>query len=134
MSEDTAWKCYLLATIGDERKQKTYVGVTPNLDRRLRQHNGEITGGAAATKGLQWERICHVRGFPDSRAALQFEWRWKQISRKYFGGITSPLKRRLTALQELLALDRPTTAAVPDSEYPTPLEVIMETGREMPVL
>jgi structure-specific endonuclease subunit SLX1 len=110
---------------------KTYVGVTPDLDRRLRQHNGGLSGGAAATAGRTWERVCHVRGFPDSRAALQFEWRWKQISRRCNGG---PLERRLRALQELLALDRPTTAALPYAEYATPLEVVMETGRELPAL
>ena len=128
------WKCYLLVTLSPESKQKTYVGVTPDLDRRLRQHNGEMSGGAAATRGHRWERICHVRGFPDIRAALQFEWRWKQISRKYMGSVQQPLRRRLVALQELLALDRPTTTAVPYAAYATPPEVIMETGRELPSL
>jgi hypothetical protein len=40
----------------------------------------------------------------------------------------------MKALQELLALDKPTSAAVPYCEYSQPLEVIMETDREMPVL
>ena len=122
------WKCYLLAT---RSGHKTYVGVTPDLDRRLQQHNGQRAGGAKATAGHVWERVCHVKGFPDHRAVLQFEWRWKQISRRKEGG---PLERRWRGLQELLSLDRPTSAAVPYSEYATPLEVIMETDREMPVL
>ena len=117
------WKCYLLAT-SDGGSQKTYVGITPDLDRRLAQHNGEQSGGAKATHGRTWERICHVTGFPDHRAALQFEWRWKQISRRLTG---SPVERRFEALQLLLGLDRPTTAAVPYTEYLTPLEVVMET-------
>lgn len=124
------WKCYLLET-NDGGSQKTYVGVTPDLDRRLRQHNGLLSGGAKATHGRQWERICHVAGFPDHTSVLQFEWRWKQLSRKLLG---PPLERRLKALQELLALDRPTTAAQPYSEYPEPLEVIVETERPLPVL
>ena len=122
------WKCYFLATIGSS--PKTYIGITPDLDRRLNQHNGLQSGGAMATKGRQWERICHVKGFPDHRAALQFEWRWKQISRRCIG---TPNERRFKALQELLALDRPTTAAVDYSEYERPLEVVIETG-ELPVL
>lgn len=130
------WKCYLLGTTDptahDGGRPKTYVGVTPDLDRRLRQHNGEIAGGAVATRGGSWERICHVRGFPDKRAALQFEWRWKQITRKYRGG--EPLQRRLKALQELLALDKPTTAAVPYADYDVPIEVVMETEGDVPVL
>ena len=116
------WKFYLLAT-ADGGSQKTYVGITPDLDRRLAQHNGEQSGGAKATHGRAWERICHVTGFPDHRAALQFEWRWKQISRRLTG---SPVDRRFEALQLLLGLDRPTTAAVPYSEYPAFPEVIME--------
>ena len=121
------WNCYLLATEGGK---KTYVGITPDLDRRLRQHNGEIAGGAKATHGHQWERLCHVRGFPDHTAALQFEWRWKQISRRLDG---NPLERRFRALQTLLALDRPTSAAIPYEEYAAPLEVVMEKG-DVPAL
>ena len=121
------WKCYLLAT-ADGGSQKTYVGITPDLDRRLAQHNGEQSGGAKATHGRTWERICHVTGFPDHRAALQFEWRWKQISRRLTG---SPVDRRFEALQLLLGLDRPTTAAVPYSEYPAFPEVIMEKNNNV---
>lgn len=126
------WKCYLLAT-NDGGSQKTYVGVTPDLDRRLRQHNGLLSGGAKATHGRQWERICHVAGFPDHTSVLQFEWRWKQLSRPPRAS-GPPLERRLKALQELLALDRPTTAAQPYSEYPEPLEVLIETERQLPTL
>ena len=65
----------------------TYVGATVDLNRRLRQHNKEIKGGAHATgikvaQGETWIRAAHVSGFPDWQAALQFEWRWKQLSRK----------------------------------------------------
>ena len=125
----TEWKCYCLAT-SDSGSPKTYIGITPDLDRRLRQHNGLQSGGAKATTGRQWERICHVKGFPDHTAALQFEWRWKQISRKYISkSELTPLDRRFHALQELLSLDRPTTAAIPYSDYQTFPEVIMETSR-----
>lgn len=128
MSESVPWKCYLLATC-DGANKKTYVGITPDLDRRLSQHNGLQAGGAKATHGRTWRRICHVHGFPDHRAALQFEWRWKQISR---GLVGTPLERRFQALQSLLGLDRPTTAAVPYDEYPAPLEVVMESDIDAP--
>jgi predicted GIY-YIG superfamily endonuclease len=124
------WKCYCLATC-DGRSPKTYIGVTPDLERRLKQHNGLQSGGAKATSGRQWERICHVKGFPDHIAALQFEWRWKQISRRCLG---SPLERRMKALQELLSFERPTTAAANYSSYETPPEVVIETSRPLPAL
>ena len=109
--------------------KSTYVGATVDLDKRLRQHNKEIKGGAVATsnkvvKGEQWTRVCHVAGFPTWVAALQFEWRWKQLSRKLPAKML-PLDRRMQALTQLLALDRPTSKAVPYSEWPSKPEVIM---------
>lgn len=108
----------------------TYVGATVNLERRLRQHNKEIKGGAYATgakvsKGETWIRAAHVEGFPDWQAALQFEWRWKQLTRKITISI-HPLHRRMVALKELLKLERPTSKAKPYSEWPEPPKVILE--------
>lgn len=109
----------------------TYVGATVDLDRRLRQHNGEIGGGAVATtskvnNGGIWIRACHVEGFPDWKAALQFEWRWKQISRRFSDKKLKPIEKRMKALKMLLALDRPTTKAVAYSEWPAPPNIILE--------
>ena len=109
----------------------TYVGATMNLDRRLRQHNKEIKGGAHATgarvsRGETWRRHCYVSGFPDWSAALQFEWRWKQLSRKITSRKMTAVERRMQALQELLAMERPTTKAMAYSEWPAPPEVHVE--------
>ena len=108
----------------------TYIGATVDLDRRLRQHNKEITGGAHATgakvsKGQTWIRVAHVEGFPDWQAALQFEWRWKQLSRKLSPSM-HPLQRRMIALKNLLALERPTSKAKSYEEWDTPPKVIIE--------
>ena len=108
----------------------TYVGATVDLNRRLRQHNKEIKGGANATgvkvaQGETWTRAAHVSGFPDWPAALQFEWRWKQISRKY-GVNINPLEKRMKALKDLLALERPTSKAIAYTEWPAPPEVHCE--------
>jgi predicted GIY-YIG superfamily endonuclease len=121
---------YLLVATGGA----TYVGATVDLHHRLRQHNKEIKGGAAATSakvaaGEKWTRACHVAGFPDWRAALQFEWRWKQISRQMLKGETSrlkPLERRAAALKRLLSLDRATSAAQPYSEWTVKPQVNVE--------
>ena len=108
----------------------TYVGATVDLNRRLRQHNKEIKGGAHATgskveKGENWVRACHVAGFPNWPSALQFEWRWKQISRKLPQKMY-PLERRMTALKQLLALERPTSKAMAYTEWPSPPQVNIE--------
>lgn len=101
----------------------TYVGATVDLDRRLRQHNKEIQGGARATgaqvaKGLIWKRHCFVSGFPDWTAALQFEWRWKQLSRKRTE--KKPIDRRMAALDQLLTFEKSTEKAVPFELWSTP--------------
>jgi structure-specific endonuclease subunit SLX1 len=108
----------------------TYVGATIDLEHRLRQHNKEIKGGAFATsakvnKGETWIRACHVEGFPDWQAALQFEWRWKHLSRQLSNKL-KPLERRMIALQQLLSLERPTTKAKAYSEWEKPPNVIIE--------
>jgi len=99
----------------------TYVGATVDLERRLRQHNKEIKGGAFITgskveKGIIWIRAVHIEGFPDWQAALQFEWRWKQLTRKQ-NSHQLPLLRRLKALKELIMMDKPTTKAKLYSEW-----------------
>ena len=109
----------------------TYVGATVDLDRRLRQHNKEIKGGAVSTgarvaKGETWIRAAHVEGFPDWQAALQFEWRWKQITRKNYVKGVHPLHTRMTALKQLLELERPTSKAKAYSEWVEPPKVILE--------
>ncbi len=108
----------------------TYVGATVDLDHRLRQHNKELAGGARATsmrveRGEQWRRHCYVSGFPDWKAALQFEWRWKQISRKLALSL-KPIERRMQALHTLLGLERPTTKSTPYCEWESPPSIIME--------
>lgn len=105
----------------------TYIGATIDVERRLRQHNKEIKGGAHATgtkvaKGESWSRICYVQGFPDWTAALQFEWRWKQLSRK-FPSKMQPLERRMMALKQLLEFERPTTKAIAYSEWSVEPEI-----------
>jgi predicted GIY-YIG superfamily endonuclease len=108
----------------------TYVGATIDLEKRLRQHNKEIKGGAHATsikveKGQTWTRRCYVEGFPDWKAALQFEWAWKYYSRKLPKKMF-PLERRKMALEQLLQLERPTSKSIPYSEWDTPPNVIWE--------
>lgn len=119
---------YLL--LSTPNRDSTYVGATVDLKRRLRQHNKEIKGGAYATgakvaNGEIWIRACYVEGFPDWQAALQFEWRWKQLTRK-ITKFTNPLERRMLALKQLLALDRPTSKAKLYSEWEQPPIVILE--------
>ena len=113
----------------------TYVGATVDLEHRLRQHKNELKGGARATttkvkQGKTWQRACHIANFPDWKSDLQFEWRWKQLSRKLPKDMY-PLKRRMTALNELLSLEKSTSNAIPYQEWIVPIKVNIEIDEAM---
>ena len=105
--------CYLLYIPGTNR---TYIGATNDPAHRLRQHNGELAGGAKATKGKQWTQAFYVSGFPDWSNTLQFEWSWKRQSRNQPG-----LNGKILGLKKLLALNRATTTATPYSLWSNPV-------------
>jgi structure-specific endonuclease subunit SLX1 len=118
-------KEFFVYLLESSTKSATYVGATVNLERRLRQHNKEISGGAHATgakvaRGETWRRACHITGFPTWQAALQFEWRFKQLTRRERSDVNqTPLERRQAALQKLLNLKQSTSKAVPYAEWPS---------------
>lgn len=109
--------CYLLFS-----GRQTYIGATVDPDRRLRQHNGEITGGARRTHGLSWQRACYVSGFPTWNAALQFEWAWKRHGRG-----KPRLEGKLEALWNLLHTERSTGNALPFRFWSRPLSIVFNT-------
>ena len=79
---------YVCYCISSTTTSKTYVGVTNNLERRLRQHNGEIKGGAKYTSsGGPWTLAMLVGPFGTYQHALHFEWHWKHIPPKKLTGI-----------------------------------------------
>ena len=109
----------------------TYIGATVNLERRIRQHNKEIKGGATATSnkvlnGEVWSYVCYVENFPTYNEALKFELRWKQISRilQKKNPKQKPREKRLEALKMLLELDKPTSKAMLYSDYETQPNVV----------
>lgn len=101
--------CYFLVCPGTAR---TYIGVTNDLKRRLRQHNGEISGGAkyttatsAATPATaRWKPVMVVGGFETRADALRFEWKAKRSrDRRVISGV----RRRADRLVDLVR-DHPT--------------------------
>lgn len=118
-------KEFFVYLLESSSKRTTYVGATVNLERRLRQHNKELSGGAHATgakvaRGETWRRACHVTGFPTWQAALQFEWRFKQLTRREPSSVKqTPLERRQAALQKLLSFPQSTSRAIPYAAWPS---------------
>ncbi|KAL9424351.1 hypothetical protein AB3S75_036270 [Citrus x aurantiifolia] len=80
-SNSRSWSVYLI--ISTNPPIKTYVGTTTNFPRRLKQHNGELRGGAKASQaGRPWISACIIQGFHDQSDACEFESKWKCISRR----------------------------------------------------
>lgn len=67
------WNLYLIVN-----GSYTYVGITNDLKKRIRQHNGEIKGGAKYTKdrGPGWNYALIVSGLTKS-SAYSFEYKVK---------------------------------------------------------
>ena len=106
------WVCYLLLSVDSN---KTYVGATDNLYRRLCDHNGinGVSKGARATKGEQWIPVLFVSGFPNKIACLSFESGVRRVvrrkARKQYKVKQNylPIQRRIVAIYNLLYLGSP---------------------------
>ena len=99
--------CYFLRSLKPNCQNRTYIGSTNNIKRRLRQHNGIIKGGAKATQNFRpYEIFCIVAGFDDKINALRHEWMFKhpngrrQCANLYYG-----LQGRLRGINDLLYSD-----------------------------
>jgi predicted GIY-YIG superfamily endonuclease len=111
--------CYILSS---NDSSKTYVGITNNMDRRLRQHNGELVGGAKYTNiGRPWRISAIITGFENHQQVLQFEWALKYMTktikrykisenkyRKYF----TPTQVRGKALVKLINKEKWTSNSI----------------------
>ena len=107
---------YLLTSLDPVCTQSSYIGYTTDPERRIRQHNGELTSGAQRTKrrGRPWKMELCVLGFANKHAALRFEWQWQHPveacshmkSRfnaiRRFIGFQYAYKARIGVLHELL--------------------------------
>lgn len=77
-SDSPHWVVYLLRCADNS----LYCGITNNLDKRLRQHNGEIVGGAKYTKTRQPCSVVYVEEAINRSQASQREYQLKKMSKK----------------------------------------------------
>lgn len=82
--QNHGYMCYILKSAVSNR---TYIGYTVDFNHRIRQHNGELVGGAKRTRRFRpWYPICIIYGFYDSSTALRFEYRLQHSSPKRKAG------------------------------------------------
>ena len=115
--DNDKWSCYII-----NNKYFTYVGVSNDVHKRLRAHNGEISGGAKYTtgKGPGWEHMCVIHGFPTKIESMQFEWALKHVPPRNAGGPENRIKK----LAILLNKDRWTSKAPLAKSMPLVIEWI----------
>jgi predicted GIY-YIG superfamily endonuclease len=93
---------YVIYVLINTIHKKTYIGITNKPDRRIRQHNGELVGGARYTTSNKGEGKWVFYGFirnVNKSIALSLEKKIKIRSKKLSG---SPIDRRMNAIESLL--------------------------------
>lgn len=74
---DIVWHVYIIQCADGS----LYTGVAVDLGRRLRQHNGELTGGARYTAGRRPVQLLWSEVSPDQGAAQRRESGIKKLTR-----------------------------------------------------
>lgn len=99
MSE--SFYCYLITSDNN----RTYIGITNDLTKRLDMHNKKLKGGAKSTSsGTNWKYHLVVGQF-DKKDAMRFEWYWKhQHDGQKWIKTKSGLDNKKMRLTELLSV------------------------------
>ena len=71
------WYLYMVQTASGH----LYTGISTDPMRRLRQHRGEITGGAKALRGKGPLQLVYQQPLADKSAAAKAEYQLKQLPR-----------------------------------------------------
>lgn len=116
---------YVYWIVSDNKS--SYIGATVDPRRRLRQHNGELVGGASRTRGKLWHFHRVIRGFRTWKEALQAEWALKYYSRRCRGIAT-----REAAFDRVLSMTRWTSNSPLASEVPLDVECLPTQYGEPP--
>lgn len=108
-------KCkYFIYLLKSETASRTYIGYSVNVFRRLKQHNGILSGGAKKTqKGRPWKLIMFVSGFNYEKTAYQYEF---CIQHPPKGTKRRGILNQMKIMKRLLRKDKICKTAPPNKE------------------
>lgn len=75
---EPGWFLYMVRTFSGH----IYTGISTDPERRLRQHNGELAGGAKALRGQRPVALLYQQLYPCRSSASKAEYQLKQLSRQ----------------------------------------------------
>lgn len=90
------WYIYIVVCCDDS----FYCGITTNLEKRLKQHNGLIKGGAKYTRSRRPCRYVYTKKASDRSDASKKEYQIKQLNRSKKKELINQEKLRLQQVQE----------------------------------
>jgi predicted GIY-YIG superfamily endonuclease len=109
-------KYYNYILYNKEDLNKTYVGMTNNIKRRIRQHNGLLVGGAKYTSKYSptnWNYLLILEGCPDNINSFQCEWRFKYPNNnRKKSGKKDPVNKLNSIINLLLTADKWTNSSI----------------------
>jgi putative endonuclease len=107
----TPWFVYMVRTAAGA----LYTGISTQPERRLRQHSGELTGGAKALKGKGPLQLAFTYVMPCRSSASKLEYQLKQWTKKDKELLLKQEAKQLNLLQQLSGESRIGTK--PASDY-----------------
>lgn len=75
---ESGWFLYLVRT----RSGNIYTGISTDPERRLRQHNGDLSGGAKSLRGQRPIQLLYQQPYPCRSSASKAEYQFKQLSKR----------------------------------------------------
>jgi predicted GIY-YIG superfamily endonuclease len=94
---------WILYLIYSTKLRRSYLGITTDLERRIRQHRGEIRGGARATRAAtDWEPIVAIQGFTNRSVAS----RWEKLVKGRARGVDNRREAMLSLLTGACPISR----------------------------
>lgn len=95
-TEASSWLVYLVLTA----KGRYYTGVTTDIERRCRQHNGELKGGAKALRSQRPVELVWTQALKNRSEAQRWECAIKRLAKLQKQALSLGCEKLLNQLKD----------------------------------